>query len=161
MFTVNLIAVGKLKESYLREAFAEYSKRLNAFCKFSITELSEYRLSENPSQKEIEQGLSAEGKAIASLLQSFGGYSYALCIEGKQLSSEELSAGMNTIALNGTSTLNFIIGSSYGLSSDIKNICDFKLSMSKMTFPHQLARIMLSEQIYRAFQISANSKYHK
>ncbi|MFA5658589.1 MAG: 23S rRNA (pseudouridine(1915)-N(3))-methyltransferase RlmH [Oscillospiraceae bacterium] len=159
MFTVNIISVGKLKEAYLREAVAEYSKRLGPFCKLSVTELSEQKLSDSPSQKEIENALLAEGRAILSAAQ--GGYIFALCIEGRQLSSEELSQKFNLIALSGKSTVSFIIGSSFGLSDEVKSSCDFKLSMSKMTFPHQLVRVMLSEQIYRAFQINSNSKYHK
>ena len=160
MFTVNIIAIGKLKEAYLRSAIDEYSKRLSAFCKFNIIELAEQRLSDNPSAKEIENALLSEAKVIENNFAK-GSYNIAMCIEGKQQSSEQLAELFNTIAQNGKSTVNFIIGSSFGLSDVIKNQSDNKLSMSKMTFPHQLARVMLSEQIYRAFAINNNSRYHK
>lgn len=161
MFTVNIITVGKLKEQYLRLAIGEYSKRLAVFCKFNIIEIAEQRLSDKPSQKEIENALQQEGKAIQAYTNLKTSYTFAMCIEGKQLSSEEIANAFNDIAQNGKSIVNFIIGSSFGISEDIKNSSDFKLSMSKMTFPHQLARVMLSEQIYRAFSINNNSKYHK
>lgn len=160
MFTVNIITVGKLKEQYLRSAIDEYSKRLSAFCKFKIIEIPEQRLFENPSQKEIENALQQEGQLIQSYIAK-GSYTYAMCIEGKQLSSEEFASAFNEIAQLGKSTINFVIGSSFGITSEIKDNSDFKLSMSKMTFPHQLARVMLVEQIYRAFAINNNSKYHK
>jgi len=161
MFTVNIIFVGKLKEQYLRDAIAEYSKRLSAFCKLNFVEISEQKLSDNPSNKEIENAISLEGRQMLSYLNLKSAYSFSMCIEGKQLSSEELAENINTIALNGNSTLNFIIGSSFGISDEVKKASNFRLSMSKMTFPHQLARVMLVEQIYRAFQIQNNSKYHK
>ncbi len=161
MFTVNIVTVGKLKENYLRDAVMEYSKRLTPFSKLNIIEIPEQRLSDNPSEREIKNALSNEGKQFQSYIQSKSTYSFAMCIEGKQMSSEELSDCFNTIALNGNSTINFFIGSSFGIADETKSSCDFKLSMSKMTFPHQLARVMLLEQIYRAFQIQNNSKYHK
>lgn len=161
MLNVNLIVVGKLKESYLREASAEYSKRLRAFCKLKITELPESKLSENPSEKEILAALSNEGKAISSLMPSKDCYNIAMCIEGKQLSSEKLAELIGKISVEGKSTLNFIIGSSRGIAQEVKNWSDFRLSMSKMTVPHQLARVMLLEQVYRAFQINSGGKYHK
>ncbi len=160
MFSVNLLVLGKLKEKYLSMAVDEYTKRLAAFCKFRIVEIPEYRLTENPSQKEIEIALQYECRQIGAYL-SKSSYNYAMCIEGKQLSSEEFAKSLIDISNSGKSTLNFIIGSSFGLSDEIKNISDFKLSISKMTFPHQLARVMLIEQIYRAFSINNNSKYHK
>lgn len=161
MTSVNIICVGKLKESYLRDACSEYAKRLSAYCKFSVVELSESRLSDNPSQKEIEAALSSEAKLMQPYLSAKGAYNIAMCIEGKQLSSPELSKTIEKIAVDGFSVINFVIGSSFGIDEGVKNQCRMRLSMSKMTFPHQLARVMLSEQIYRAFAISANSKYHK
>ena len=161
MLTINLITVGKLKEKYLKDAVAEYAKRLSAFCKFNIIELSEKRLSENPSQKEIENALTCEGKTMLPYIEGKSTYNFAMCIEGKLIASDEFAEKFNSIAISGKSTINFIIGSSFGISEDIKKRADFKLSMSKMTFPHQLARVMLSEQIYRAFQILNHSKYHK
>lgn len=159
--TVNIIAVGKLKENYLREACAEYSKRLGAFCKLNITELAECRVSEKPSENEIKTALLTEGKVTAPLIIGKNCYNIAMCIEGKQLSSTGLSEKIERIAVDGKSILNIIIGSSFGIAEEIKEMSDFKLSMSAMTFPHQLARVMVLEQLYRAFQISNGSKYHK
>lgn len=161
MLTINIITVGKLKEKYLRDAVSEYAKRLSIFCKFNVVELCEKRLPDNPSQKEIENALSNEGKAMLPYIDSKSAYNFAMCIEGKQMSSEDLAQIFNSIAVSGKSTINFVIGSSFGIFNDIKSKANFKLSMSKMTFPHQLARVMLSEQIYRAFQILNHSKYHK
>ena len=161
MLSVNLITVGKLKESYLRDACNEYAKRLSLFCKLNIIELSEARLNDNPSEKETANALLQEAKAMDSFLNLKDCWNIAMCIEGKQLTSPELSKHMENISVNGKSTINFIIGSSFGISEDVKEKSNFKLSMSKMTFPHQLARVMLLEQIYRAFQISSNGKYHK
>ena len=155
---VTIISVGKLKEKYLRDAIAEYSKRLQAFCNFRIIELDESRLSEKSSQREIEQALETEG---TNILRNSQGFIFSMCIEGKQLSSEEFAKKFTDIGVSGTSAVTFIIGSSFGLSDEVKRKSDFKLSMSKMTFPHQLARVMLAEQIYRAFQINNGGKYHK
>lgn len=158
---VNLITVGKLKESYLRDACGEYAKRLGAFCRLNIIELSESRLSDNPSEKEIANALSAEGKAMLPTLSGKDCYNIAMCIEGKQLSSEKLAEKISRISVDGKSTVNFVIGSSCGIAEEIKGMCHFRLSMSEMTFPHQLARVMLLEQIYRSFQINNGGKYHK
>lgn len=160
MLGVTIICLGKLKEKYLRDASDEYSKRLSAFCKLNIVELTPEKLSDNPSQKEIENALQTEAKKITEKIPK-GAYIYSLCIEGKQVSSEELSTEFQNIGVGGVSNIVFIIGSSFGLSDEIKRMSNKKLSMSKMTFPHQLARIMLLEQIYRAVQISAGTKYHK
>lgn len=156
--TVNLIVIGKLKEDYLRNACDEYIKRLSRYCNTEIHELSEYRLSENPSQKEIENALQKESESIRKFAR---GYIIPLCIEGKQVTSPELSGIIQNAVVSGNNTVTFIIGSSFGLAPEIKSMGDFRLSMSKMTFPHQLARVMLLEQIYRAFQISTGGKYHK
>lgn len=155
---IQLIAVGKLKEKWLREAFAEYEKRLQRYCKFSLTELPEARLPESPTEGEIAAALSQEGKAI---LQSCRGKVIALCIEGKQISSEELAAVLEQTAVSGESEISFVIGSSCGLDEAVKRQADIRLSMSRMTFPHQLARVMLMEQTYRAYQIITGGKYHK
>ena len=156
--TVNLIVIGKLKEDYLRNACDEYIKRLSRYCNTEIHELSEYRLSENPSQKEIENALQKESESIRKFAK---GYIIPLCIEGKQVTSPELSGIIQNAVVSRNNTVTFIIGSSFGLAPEIKSMGDFSLSMSKMTFPHQLARVMLLEQIYRAFQISTGGKYHK
>ncbi len=161
MMNVNLIVVGKLKESYFREACAEYSKRLKAFCKLTVTELAESRLSDDPSEKEIKAALSAEAKAMRNLLAGKDCFNIALCIEGTKLSSENLAEKIKDVSVSGKSTLNFVIGSSFGIDEEIKKMCGFRLSMSEMTFPHMLARVMVLEQIYRAFQILNGGKYHK
>lgn len=161
MIKINLLTVGKLKEKYWREACSEYSKRMSAFCKLEIVELAESRLSDNPSQKEILSALSNEAKAFKPYIDKKSSVNIAMCIEGGQLTSVELSKKIDSYALQGFSTVNIIIGSSFGIDEEIKKSCDLRLSMSKMTFPHQLARVMLLEQIYRAFQIQKNTKYHK
>lgn len=161
MLKINIICIGKIKEKYFTDAVAEYAKRLTAFCKFSVVELNEERIRSNtPNEAQIAEVIEAEGKRI---LQKIGASDYvaAMCIEGKLLSSEELSETLDKAALSGKSTVDFIIGGSYGLSDEVKRRADLRLSMSKMTFPHQLARVILSEQIYRAFEISTNGKYHK
>lgn len=160
MLNITIIAVGKLKEQYLRDASAEYQKRLSAFCKLSIIEISPEKLSDNPSAKEIENALNNEAKKIIEKIPK-GAKVYSMCIEGKQRSSEELSAEIDNLAVEGASNIVFIIGGSFGLSDEVKKLSAFRLSMSKMTFPHQIARIMLLEQIYRAMQISIGTKYHK
>lgn len=160
MINVNLIVLGKLKEKYMKEFANEYEKRLSSYCKLTVTELEPVKLSDNPSQTEIDNALTKETQMILSKIPK-NSYVFAMCIEGKQMSSEELSAKLQDIALCGKSNITFIIGSSFGLSDEVKKMSDFKFSMSKMTFPHKLARIMLTEQIYRAFSISNNAKYHK
>lgn len=158
MITINLIVIGKLKEEYLRNASAEYIKRLSRYCTLEIHELDEYRLNDNPSDKEISAALKKEAEQIKKYVK---GFVIPMCIEGKQLSSPELSEKITNAGITGFSTVTFIIGSSFGLNDEIKAMGNIRLSMSKMTFPHQLARIMLLEQIYRAFQISEGGRYHK
>lgn len=161
MIRINIICIGKIKEKYFTDAISEYAKRLTAFCKFSVTELAEEKIrNNNPNQAEISEVIEAEGERILKKIGA-GDYVVAMCIEGRQLSSEELSAMLDNAALTGKSTVDFIIGGSYGLYDKVKSRADFKLSMSRMTFPHQMARMVLSEQIYRAFEISTNGKYHK
>lgn len=159
MLNIQLICIGKLKESYWREACAEYAKRLSAFCRFSILELPKSRLPDSPSPAQIEAALQEEGKTILSAAGNAP--LLALCIEGKTLSSEQLAEKIDAMAVNGASRLCFVIGSSFGLSETVKHTATFRLSMSPMTFPHQLARVMLCEQTYRAFQILNHGKYHK
>lgn len=155
---INLIVVGKLKEDYLRNACAEYIKRLGRYCTFEIHELDECRLNDSPSEKEIFSALQKEAAQIKKYAK---GFIIPMCIEGKQITSPELSEKISSAGLNGYSTVTFIIGSSYGLAPEIKQLGNFSLSMSKMTFPHQLARVMILEQIYRSFQIAEGGKYHK
>lgn len=156
--TINLIVIGKLKEDYLRSACAEYIKRLSRYCTFELHELDECRLSDNPSGKEIDSALQKEAVQIKKYAK---GMIVPMCIEGKQLNSVQFSEKISSAGVNGFSTVTFIIGSSFGLAPEIKSMGNFKLSMSEMTFPHQLARVMLLEQIYRAFQIAEGGKYHK
>ncbi|MBQ6707957.1 MAG: 23S rRNA (pseudouridine(1915)-N(3))-methyltransferase RlmH [Clostridia bacterium] len=160
MINISIIALGKLKEAYLRDAMAEYSKRLSADCRFNVIELNPKKISDNPSQTEIESALREEAKLIKSKIPSNSAV-FAMCIEGKQLSSEKLCEKLQKTAVSGKNNAVFIIGSSYGLADEIKALADFKLSMSEMTFPHQLARVMLAEQIYRCVQIEKGTKYHK
>lgn len=157
---MNLICVGKLKESYLRDACAEYEKRLGAFCRLTVTQIVPAKLPDSPAEALIERALLQESKAIIAALPP-NSRTYALCIEGRELSSEQLSAQLDSDAVSGFGIVNFIIGGSFGLSDEVKKRSDLRLSMSPMTFPHQLARVMLLEQIYRAFMISSGGKYHK
>ena len=160
MLNITIIAVGKLKEQYLRDASAEYQKRLSTLCKLNIVEINPEKLSDNPSAKEIENALNNEAKKIIEKIPK-GAKVYSMCIEGKQRTSEELSAEIDALTVEGVSNIVFIIGGSFGLSDEVKKLSAYRLSMSKMTFPHQIARIMLLEQIYRAMQISLGTKYHK
>ena len=160
MLGVTIIALGKLKEKYLRDACDEYIKRLGTLCKLKIHELDPVKLGDNASETEIEKALEKEGKEIMSKIPQ-GAKVIAMCIEGKQMPSEKLSKFFETTAVSGCGEIVFIIGSSFGLDESVKKRADLRLSMSEMTFPHQLARVMLLEQIYRAFMISNSSKYHK
>lgn len=160
MQRVTVLCVGKLKERFYADAAAEYVKRLQRYCKLEIIELPEQRLPEDPSPAEIQRALRAEGAAIREKLPK-GGAVVALCIEGKPCSSEELSRRMADFGIQGRTQVTFIIGDSFGLDEDVKKQADWRLSMSPMTFPHHLARVMLLEQIYRACQIAEGTKYHK
>ena len=160
MIKVSVICVGSLKEKYLRDAIAEYSKRLQTLCDFSIIEIDEQRLPDSPSQAQIDTALQKEGEQILKKVKS-GAKIIAMCIEGKMMTSPAVCEMINGYAVSGVSEIAFIIGGSFGLSDEVKNKADFRLSMSPMTFPHQLARVMLTEQIYRVFMINRGSKYHK
>lgn len=160
MLNVNIICLGKLKESYLRDACKEYEKRLGAFCKLNVVELEPINLPQNPSENQIKSALEQEAKRILQKIPS-NSYTFAMCIEGKQFSSENFAERLQNIANSGKSTVNFILGSSFGMADEVKNAADFRFSMSQMTFPHQLARVMVLEQVYRGFSILGNSKYHK
>lgn len=160
MFDITLIAMGKLKEKFYLSAAAEYEKRLKGYCQFHLLELSEVRLPEVPSPAEIAAGLEKEADLILTKLPK-GTWFCTLTPEGKMLSSEALADKLRDVKLSGKSSACFLIGSSFGIAPRIKEKADFKLSMSPMTFPHHLARIMVLEQIYRAEAIQAGSKYHK
>ena len=142
-------------------ACSEYIKRLGAYGSAKIVELSEMRLSDNPSEGEIAKCLENEAKAILPYMEQKNSYNIAMCIEGSQLSSEVLAQKIDSAMVSGSSTVNFVIGSSFGLADSVKRRADFKLSISKMTLPHQLARVVVCEQVYRAFAINNGSKYHK
>ena len=157
---IQIICVGKLKEQYFRDACLEYSKRLSRYCKFSIVEIEEYKTPDNPSDAQIDATLINEGKRILEKIPK-GSEIYAMCIEGKQLDSVQLSEQLKNSMIEGCSDISFIIGGSFGLSKEVKDKAKVKLSMSKMTFPHQLARVILCEQIYRCFNIQNGGKYHK
>lgn len=160
MFTITLIAMGKLKEKFYLSAAAEYEKRLKGYCQFRLLELPEVRLPENPSPAEIAAGLEREAETILSKIPK-GAWLCVLTPEGSLLSSESLADKLKSVKLSGKSNACFLIGSSFGISPRVKAQADFMLSMSPMTFPHHLARIMVMEQIYRAESILAGSKYHK
>lgn len=160
MLGITVIAEGRLKEKYLKDACDEYKKRLSVLCRLKIIELEPVKLGDNPSSAEIEKALQKESKDILSKIPQ-GSKLVAMCIEGKQMPSEKLSRFFESTAVSGCGEITFVIGSSYGLDESIKKKAELKLSMSEMTFPHQLARVMLLEQVYRAFMISNSSKYHK
>ena len=160
MQRVTVLCVGKLKEKFYIDAAAEYVKRLQRHCKLELIELPEQRLPDDPSPAEIQKALRTEGDAIRERLPK-GGAVIALCIEGRPCSSQELSRRMADLAVQGKTQLTFLIGGSVGLDEDLKRRADWRLSMSPMTFPHHMARIMLLEQIYRAYQIAGGTKYHK
>lgn len=160
MLNITIICVGKLKENYWRDACTEYAKRLRAFCDFKIIEVDEEKISDKPSISQIQTTITQEGKRIISKIPA-NAKIISMCIEGKQRSSVKLAKEISDIAVNGYSNIAFIIGGSWGISEEVKSLSHIRLSMSEMTFPHQLARVMLFEQIYRAFQISIGGKYHK
>ena len=151
---------GSLKEKYWKDAEGEYQKRLSRFGGWSIIELPEAPLSENPSEKEIERALEKEAENLQKRLPRRA-YIIALCVEGKPLSSEQMAATLKELPSRGYSEIALIIGSSYGLSPAIKAAADLQLSVSKMTFPHQMMRVILAEQFFRAEKINANESYHK
>ncbi|MBQ9086421.1 MAG: 23S rRNA (pseudouridine(1915)-N(3))-methyltransferase RlmH [Clostridia bacterium] len=159
MIAVKLIALGTLKESYLREAVAEYEKRLGAFCKLEILQLKEERLGDRPSEGEIRNALEKEAVKILAEIPPRA-YRIALCVEGKQLSSEELADKLGEVAER-HGELCLIVGSSFGLSDTVKQHCHMRLSVSKLTFPHQLMRVLLLEAVYRGFNILKGTQYHK
>lgn len=158
MFRVTVVAVGRLKEPWLRDGLAEYRKRLSAYCDFSVVEVPEYRLPDEPSAAQIQRGLAEEGRAI---LERVGKTPFAaLCIEGKELSSAAFARFLEE-RKNAAGSLAFVVGGSFGLSPAVKEQAVIRLSLSQMTFPHQLFRVLLAEQLYRGFSILSGGKYHK
>lgn len=160
MLSVRLICVGKMRERFYIDAFAEYAKRLRAYCKLDCVELTEQRLSEQPSQKEIYAALETESADIIKNIPP-DAYVVAMCVEGRQMKSEGMAKLIAERENSGKPKLCFIVGGSFGLDERVKERADFRLSMSEMTFPHHLARVMLAEQIYRGFKINEGSRYHK
>lgn len=160
MLSVKLICVGRMREKFYIEAFNEYLKRLQPYCKLQLVEPTEQKLGDSPSQKELEKALDREAEDILTAIPS-DSYVIALCIEGRELSSEALAELVAKVEGSGRPRMCFIIGGSYGLSPKVKARANLKLSMSPMTFPHHLARVMLSEQLYRSFKINEGSRYHK
>ena len=159
MLSVKIFVTGTLKEQYYKDAIAEYKKRLTPYCKLEIIEFKEFRLPDDPSEKQIEQALCAEGEKILSEMPSKA-YKIALCVEGKQLSSEEFAKKLDEIS-SSHGEVCLVVGSSYGLSDKVKSACDMRLSLSKMTLTHQMLRVWLLEIIYRCISITRGSKYHK
>lgn len=155
---IKIVCLGKLKEKYLKDGVEEYIKRISRFAKAEIIELPDEKIPDNPNQSQCTSILKTEGEKIKKHIE---GYVIALCVEGDNISSEKLAEKIGSITLNGNSTITFIIGGSLGIDDGVKALADFKLSFSKMTFPHQLMRLILTEQLYRAFKINANESYHK
>ena len=160
MLNIKFICVGKLRERFYIEAFNEYARRLSAYCKFECAELNETKLGDKPSDKEIENALVRESADIEKAIPK-DAYVIAMCVGAKQLKSEELAQKINSLALSGRGKICFIIGGSFGMAESVKQRADMRLGMSEMTFPHHLARVMLTEQIYRSFKIIEGSRYHK
>lgn len=153
---ISIVCVGKVKEKYIIEGINEFLKRMQSFAKMRIIELKEDG-NDNNRNLSIEK----EGEEILKTLEKIGGYNILLDIQGKNYSSEEMAEEIERLTINGVSSINFIIGGSYGVSESVRRASQMKLSFSKMTFPHQLMRLILTEQIYRWFSILKNTKYHK
>ena len=160
MLNIHIFCVGKLKEKFYIEASAEYLKRLSAYCKLDLQELPEERLPDKPSQAQIDAALAKEADTIRSKLPA-NSEIIAMCVEGKARSSEEVAQLLSDFAMGSAKHLVFLIGGSFGLHPSVKQLAKVRLSMSPMTFPHHLARVMLLEQIYRGFKINEGSAYHK
>lgn len=157
---INIVCVGKIKEKYLKLGIDEFKKRLSKYCKLEIIELDDEKAPENLSDKEMIMIKEKEGKKILSKIKDTS-YVIALAIDGKNLSSEELADTINKLGIRGVSNITFVIGGSLGLSDEVLSRADYKLSFSKMTFPHQLMRLILLEQIYRSYRINNGEPYHK
>ncbi len=159
MATIKIITIGTLKEEYLREAVAEYEKRISGFCRIESVNIKEAKLPQDPSDGDIRRALDEEAKQILSFMPDRA-FKIVMCVEGRQFSSEELSQKIEN-AFSVSNEICFVIGSSHGLSDSVKNAADLRLSVSKLTFPHQLMRVVLLESIYRCLNIIKGTKYHK
>ncbi len=157
---IDIIVVGKIKEKYLNEGLKEYGKRLSRYCTLNIIEVDDEKAPENLSDKDMENIKNKEGEKILSKIQD-NSFIIPLAIDGKNISSEDMATKISDLMVDGFSHITFIIGGSLGLSDTVLKRADFKLSFSKMTFPHQLMRLILLEQIYRSFRIIRNEPYHK
>lgn len=157
---IDILCVGKIKERFFRDALEEYKKRLSRYCRVTEIEVADEKTPDEASETEVRQIKEKEGTRLLSKIQE-SAYVIALAIEGKSLSSEELAEKLGSLAINGQSHLQFVIGGSLGLSPEVLSRADMKLSFSKMTFPHQLMRVILAEQIYRSYRILRNEPYHK
>lgn len=157
---ITILCVGKVKEKFYRDAIDEYTKRLSRYSKLEIIEVADEKTEENSSETEIALIKNKEGERLLKHIKE-DAYVIALSIDGKQLDSEELSKKINSLGIQGTSHIYFVIGGSLGLSDEVIKRANYKLSFSKMTFPHQLMRVILLEQIYRAYRILNNEPYHK
>lgn len=157
---ITLLTVGKIKEKFYRQAIEEFQKRLKRYCKLELIEVADEKTPDCPSARQLEQILRKEEERLNKYIQAQD-YVVALVIEGQQLDSQQLSEKIQTLGLNGTSSITFVIGGSLGLSNELKKRADYCLSFSKMTFPHQLMRVILLEQIYRSFRIAEGAPYHK
>ena len=160
MLHIKLICVGKMRERFYLDAFAEYQKRLQPLCRLELVEIAEQRLPDEPSEREIAAALAREAEEILKALPP-DAYCVALCVEGRQMPSEGMAALLAERERSGKPKLCFVVGGSYGLDESVKRRCALRLSMSEMTFPHHLARVMLIEQIYRGFKINQGARYHK
>lgn len=157
---IRIVAVGKIKEKYIQEGIKEFSKRLSRYCSLDIVEIDDEKAPENLSEKEMDIVKNKEGDRILAKIPQ-NSFIISLVIQGRQLSSEELSEKVDDLMINGINDITFVIGGSLGLSTDVIDKSNFKLSFSKMTFPHQLMRLILLEQVYRGFRIMKNEPYHK
>ncbi|MBE6099871.1 MAG: 23S rRNA (pseudouridine(1915)-N(3))-methyltransferase RlmH [Anaerovibrio sp.] len=156
---ISIVAAGKLKEKYLTEGIKEFLKRLTPFANVNIIEINEEKMKDNPSEAEKQQVLAQEGQRLLKQVPE-GSYLIVLDVYGKNLSSEELAAKIDSLALNGKSHITFLIGGAFGLSQEVRQAADLLLSFSNMTFTHQMVRLLLVEQIYRSFKINRGEKYH-
>lgn len=157
---INIIYVGNIKDKYFSDAVKEYEKRLSAYCKVVNTEIKETKIPENASAAQINKAIEEEGEKILSVLPQKS-YKIALAVEGAMLSSEELAKKIDSSLTGGYSSISFIIGGAFGMSEKVKKSCDMMLSVSRMTFTHRMMRVIILEQIYRAYNILSGGKYHK
>ena len=156
---ITIVAAGKIKEKYLAEGIKEFMKRMGPFANVQIVEINEEKMKDNPSEAEKKQVLAAEGQRLLKKVPA-GSYLFVLDVYGQQQSSEELAAKIHQLGLQGQSSLTFLIGGAFGLSEEVRQAADFRLSFSPMTFTHQMVRLLLVEQIYRSFKINRGEKYH-